>query len=109
MLKEDEWPFEYLVANGPDGLANVLETLFYRCQTDEQFAAEEHYILYQLGNQKSLIKTDMSVQPFQFWYYDLLGRPATKIVKETIGRFLWEKGGEKYRSQLDDNQELSHG
>lgn len=100
-MNENEWPFEYVLANGPEGLAKVLEGFLERCQQDPEFKAKEHYILYQLGNQRSLIKTDMSEQPFHFWYYDLLGRPATKAVKETIGRFLWEQGGEKERYKMD--------
>lgn len=99
MTNENEWPFEYVLANGPDGLAKVLDSFLARCEKDPDFAIQEHYILYQLGSQKSLIKTDMSEKPFHFWYYDLLGRPATNAVKETIGRFLWEKGGEKENFQ----------
>lgn len=86
---------EYHHAVGPQGLATVLALLLEKTQKDPQFAKQEHYILYQMGNQKSLIKVDMSEHPFQFWYYDLLGRPITGTVKDTIGRFLWEKAGEK--------------
>lgn len=88
---------QYIPAQGPDGLEKVLDNLFEKTQKDREFAGTEHYILYQLGNQKSLIKVDMSQPPFQFWYYDLLGRPATRTVKETVARFLWEKCGERER------------
>ncbi|WP_148339954.1 hypothetical protein [Aquicella siphonis] len=88
---------KYIPAQGPDGLKRVLEELLEKCKSDREFAAQEHYILYQLGGQKSLMKVDMSQAPFQFWYYDLLGRPMTKKVEETIADFLWDKGGERER------------
>ena len=83
-------------AIGPNGLTDVLNDLLAQREKDPSFS-REHFILYQLGNQKALIRVDTSQKPFQFWYYDLLGRPATKIVKETIARFLWDKCGEKER------------
>lgn len=88
---------EYTLAEGPEGLDQVLDAFLAKTKSDAKFAAEEHYILYQLNEQKSLIKVDMSQQPFLFWYYDLNGRPATEVVKTIIARFLWEKGGEKER------------
>lgn len=96
----------HIVANGPEGLAQVLAELLEECLQDVDFASREHYVLYQLGSQQSLLKIDMSKQPYQFWYYDLLGRPATRAVKETIARFLWEKCGEKeaFLSRLDEEK-----
>lgn len=88
---------EHTVANGPEGLKEVLEAFLQQAERDPEFRTQEHYILYQLKDQKSLIKVDMSARPFQFWYYDLLGRAATNAVKDTIADFLWEKGGEKER------------
>ncbi|OGT64188.1 MAG: hypothetical protein A3J38_02305 [Gammaproteobacteria bacterium RIFCSPHIGHO2_12_FULL_45_9] len=85
----------YRVVDGPEGLASALTDLFEQSKNDPVFAAEGHYLLYQLGQQKSLIKVDMSVQPFQFWYYDLLGRPATAAVKETVASFLLDKASER--------------
>lgn len=85
---------EYVIANGPQGLIDVLENHFERSQKDELFANQPHFILYQLGSQKSFIKVDMSKKPFQFWYYDLLGRPMTTAVKEAIALFLTEGVGE---------------
>lgn len=82
-------------AQGPEGLTYVLDDLLDQSLKDAAFAAAPHYVLYELGSQKSLIKVDMSMKPYQFWYCDLLGRPATKVVKETIARFLWEKCGVK--------------
>lgn len=90
-----EIPSNYIVAEGPDGLYQVLNELLDKAKSDAVFASQEHYIMYQIGNQKSLIKVDTNIIPFRFWYNDLMGRPATTIVKETIGRFLWEKCGEK--------------
>ena len=95
MTENDELASQYIVAQGPDGLSSVLSDILTKALSDSHFAATPHYILYQLKNQKSLIKADMSEKPFQFWYYDLLGRPAPNNVKETIARFLWEKCGEK--------------
>lgn len=85
---------DFIPAQGPEGLRDVLDDLLEKSR-DPVFAAEPHYIKYQLGGQKSLIKVDMSEKPYLFWYCDLLGRPITKAVHYTIADFLWEKGGEK--------------
>lgn len=98
-------PFQYDIADGPEGLSRLLEKYLERVKSDEEFAKEEHYILYSLGEQRSYIKLDMSQWPFQFWYSDLLGRPATRIVKDTIADFLWEKCGEKERFMKDNSSE----
>jgi len=93
-----------IIAEGPEGLEAVLMELLQKTQTDPQFAEQEHYILYKLGNQKSLIKADLSKKPFKFWHYDLLGRPATLAVKDTIAQFVWEMGGEKERYNHENNK-----
>jgi hypothetical protein len=100
---------EYTAAEGPEGLDQVLDLFLQKSKSDPQFAAQEHYILYQLSEQKSLIKIDMSQQPFLFWYYDLNGRPATEAVKKVIANFLWEKGGEKERYLEMPVQEYDNG
>lgn len=94
-MEYTDLPTDYIKAEGPEGLRSVLDNLLIN--------QESKYILYHLGNQQSLIKVDLSTKPFQFWYYDLLGRPATRIVKETLARFAWEKGGEKewYLQELE--------
>lgn len=84
---------DYIIAEGPEGLDRVLTELLEKSKADPIFASQEHYVMYQLGNQKSLIKVDTNQTPFKFWYYDLMGRPATIIVKEAIARFLWDKCG----------------
>ena len=96
-MRSNELPTEYELAEGPEGLMTFLEGLSTKAQQDPEFKFREHYVLYQLGSQKSLIKVDMTQPPYQFTYSDLLGRPATNAVKETIARFLWEKCGEKER------------
>ncbi|MBX3708573.1 MAG: hypothetical protein KIT56_08445 [Gammaproteobacteria bacterium] len=88
---------KYILANGPEGLRQVLDDLFEKVKSDSTFAAKQHFIMYQLGGQKSFIKVDMSKPPFQFWYNDVLGRPMTKAVEETIASFIWERCGEKER------------
>jgi hypothetical protein len=93
-MDNQESPSQYLIAEGPAGLGSVLDQLLQKSQADAGFAASDHYILYQLKDQQSLIKVDLSQRPFQFWYYDLLGRPATDAVKSVIADFLWEKCGE---------------
>ena len=87
--------YEYILAAGPTGLETVLGELLTKSKADPIFAAEPHYILYELGNQRSLIKVDTSRSPFYFWHFDLMGRPATMAIKEVIVRFLWEKCGIK--------------
>lgn len=90
-------PNDSIVAEGPEGLEKVLNELLEKSKQDPAFASQEHNILYKLGSQKSLIKVNTSQMPFKFWHYDLMGRPATTVVKETIARFVWEKCGEKER------------
>lgn len=99
-----EIPPNHIVADGPEGLERVLDELLEKSKTDTQFASDEHFILYQLANQKSLIKVDTSQLPFKFWHNDLMGRPATVAVKHTIAKFLWEKCGEKERCLYEDDQ-----
>jgi hypothetical protein len=85
----------YVVAKGPEGLRQVLNDFLAKAKADAQFKAGVHFILYELGSQKSMIKVDMSEWPAVFWHYDLLGRPATGVVKEVISRFVWESCGER--------------
>lgn len=95
--KDTGQDFHYEEAQGPEGLWNELVKLLERSKQDPSFIAQDHYIMYVLGGQRSLIQIDMTKKPFEFWYCDQQGRPPTKAVKETIARFLWEKGGEKER------------
>lgn len=96
-MERNELNKDYIPAHGPDGLREALDNLLARANADPEFAAAQHFILYELGNQKSLIRVDTTQQPFYFWYYDLLGRPITKNVKDIIAEFLWDKCGERER------------
>jgi hypothetical protein len=98
MMEDKDLPSPILAA-GPSGLESVLNDFLQHAQQDAAFAATEHYILYQFNQQKALIKVDTSQMPFHFWYYDLLGRPATNTVKEVIAQFVWDHCGEKERYQ----------
>lgn len=93
-MLDNELPSDCINAEGAEGLRKELDQLWDKSQNDPVFAAMPHYILYRLNQQKALIKVDMSERPVQFWYHDLLGRPATRIVKKTIAQFLMEKCGE---------------
>lgn len=84
-MSQNQFP-PYVVAEGERGLEKVLQDLLNN--TDQAAHAVEHYILYQMEQQQSLIKVDMSVCPFRFWHYDLLGRPATRKVKKIVAQFL---------------------
>jgi len=97
MTESKDLAFDYDIAQGPNGLREVLDSYFTKSQNDPTFAQVGHYILYTLGEQRSLIRVDTSAIPFHFRYCDLLGRPATRSVKEIIARFLWDKCGEKER------------
>lgn len=90
-------PAEYTLVEGLEALTNTLVSWLDASRVDPNFAKQPHYILYQVGKQKSWIKVDTSSIPFHFHYQDTLGRPATHAIKETIARFLWEKCGEKER------------
>lgn len=92
---------DYLNAEGPEGLSLALNELLEKSKKDPFFAKKEHYVLYQLGQQKSLIKIDTTKMPFRFWHYDLMGRPMTNVVKEVISNFLWEKCGGKSSYQAE--------
>jgi hypothetical protein len=97
-MQSDELDYSnYLTAQGPEGLRQILDDLLEKSIKDAAFATEPHLIQYLLGNQRSLIKVDMSEKPYLFWYCDLLGRPVTKAVQYAIADFLWEKCGEKER------------
>lgn len=96
-VMQPEERIDYEVANGPDGLRALLDELWERAQQ----TPGEFMILYQVGEQKSLIKVDARKQPFEFWYHDLMGRSPTNAVKTIIGTFLWERCGEKERYQDD--------
>lgn len=97
MNDDNDLGFQYEIAHGPQGLREVLDNYVVKSQADPKFAGVGHYILYQIGDQRSLIRVDTSEMPFHFRYCDLLGRPATKSVKDTIAKFLWEKCGERER------------
>jgi hypothetical protein len=90
-------PNEHIVAEGPEGLMQVLVDLLEKSKSDPAFAKKDHFILYRLGAQQSLILVDSTQIPFRLWHYDLMGRPATTAVTETIKQFLWEKCGERER------------
>ncbi len=84
---------DYIIAEGPQGLTRVLEDLLAKSKQDTSFAKQAHYVLYQLGGQKTMLKIDMSQQPFLIWHHDLMGRPMTTVVKDTLTQFLKEKCG----------------
>ena len=90
-----EMEMGFIVAQGPQGLEQVLNELLEKSKSDATFKEQPHYVLYELGNQKSLIKMDLNEKPVMFWHYDLLGRAATSVVKDVLARFAWERCGEK--------------
>lgn len=96
---------EFTIAEGPQGLKDVLSTFQAQARQDKEFRAKYHYIMYRLRDQKSLIKVDMSEHPYQFWYYDLLGRPATNAVKDTIAEFLYDESGDNVRNNKKSGSE----
>jgi hypothetical protein len=95
---------KYILAEGPDKLGQVLDDLLEKSKADPAFATQDHFVLYQLGSQKSLMKVDTSQRPFQIWYFDMMGRPETVVIKDTITRFLWDRcgGRELYSDEFDD-------
>lgn len=105
-MEDIKLPAGCVKVEGPEGLTKALDTLLSQCLEDKEFASKMHFLLYQLGNQRALIKIDMSEKPYHFWYGDLLGRPATRVVKETIARFLTDKCGEKdLFIEIEDGEE----
>src|SRR5438105_5312504 len=63
-----------LTVEGPEELKQTLSELSDPC-----------YIHYKYGKQESLIKISPS---FHIYHYNLLGRPATEIVKSIINDFI---------------------
>jgi hypothetical protein len=100
-MDTNELPGRYIIAEGPEGLTKILTDFLEKTKNDPAFVSSDHDVLYQLGSQKSLIKIDFRHKPYQFWYNDILGRPATSAVKEAIASFLWEKCGAKERVLAD--------
>lgn len=97
MQHDTDLNIDYIPVNGPAGLWEVLNGLLEKTRSEQVTGPAVHYLRYELGSQISFIKVDLNADPVQFWYYDLLGRPPTKAVKETIAKFLWEKCGEQGR------------
>jgi len=69
------------IAEGPRGLRSVLTALLGLPQNQRD---EPQEILYRLGGQESLILADLSKEPFHFYYNDIQGRPAPKMVRDII-------------------------
>src|SRR3990167_6140908 len=84
----------YIQANGLAGLSQTLDRLLEEHKHGEALTTPR-YVLYQLGSQQALIRVDIDQMPFRFWYCDLLGRPATRAIKEIIAEFLLDKCGER--------------
>lgn len=84
-------PTEFMRVMGPEALYNQLKECALFAKQNSAYASSEHYILYQLGMQKSLIKLDFSHDPLQIWYCDLQNRPVTNKVKEAVLRFIQEQ------------------
>lgn len=108
-LDEPTLEAPYLLADGPEGLRKTLEEILAKVQEDKDYAVNGQFILYRLGNQRSVIKVDLRSRPIKFWYNDLLGRPATQTVKKTIALFLMEKCGEKAENLKDLLGEQAEG
>lgn len=98
-------PESYIIAEGPEGLKKILEELLEKTKQDAVFAKQAHYVLYQLGNLKSMIRIDTDQVPFKFWCYDLMGRPITLPMREVMSQFLWEHWGVKDISLQDVTEE----
>ncbi len=88
-------PEDYIIAEGPEGLKKVLNDLWEEVEHNPNSAKQEHYILYQLSSQKSLIKIETDQMPFKFWCYDLMGRPITLPMREVLSQFLEEHWGKE--------------
>lgn len=80
-INEETLP-AYEIAEGPEALAALLDKLLEKYHQKNDSSENEYYILYKIGEQRSLIKVDISTMPFYFWFYDLLARPPTSSVKE---------------------------
>lgn len=93
MTPDDEKRIDYIDVVGPTELWEALLRLLEKTHQEAIQGPAEYYLRYTLGQQLSYIKVDLNAEPFQFWFYDSLGRPMTNAVKETIAKFLWEKGG----------------
>jgi hypothetical protein len=96
---------EMTIAEGPEGLKKVLNSFHEKALQDAGFRNQEHYILYQLKDQESLMKVDLSAHPYQCWFYDLLGRPATNAIKDTIADFIFSALNEQERQRYISRSE----
>lgn len=108
MQHDEAIEIEYIPAEGPEGLWNVLNDLLEKSQSLPESQPAEYYLKYHIGSQVSLIKVDFHADPVHFWYYDLQGRPPTNSVKETIAKFLWEKCGMQAKLENVLKEEVDH-
>ena len=86
---------ETIEAEGPEGLAAVLNHLWELSKQDPEFAVRDHCIMYKQGDQKSLMMFYMNGEKPEILFCDILKRPATSTVINITDAFLREKCGLK--------------
>lgn len=91
----------HTVVAGPEALKAALVRLWEACQNSPEIAKQDHYLLYQRGNQQSVLKIELNKKPFQFWYCDRDGRPMMPLMKRELANFTWENGVSKEKYQHD--------
>jgi hypothetical protein len=82
---------DIIKAHGPDELIQSLEGLYERANRDARFAAQPHYVLFQIGQQSSLLRFDIHKR--KVYHFNIDGYAATAPVKVAVQQFLEKAGG----------------
>ncbi len=78
----------YFVANGPEGLKEVLDKL-KRINADNSTKSAQYDIIFLHNSLTALLKVDMGRPQIKFWYHDFgFGRAAPTSVKDVIVGFI---------------------
>ena len=104
---EQDVPFQHDTVDGSKELTRLLCDYLEWSRQDQSFANNDHHILYRCGDQASLIRVETRAIPFSLYYCDLSGRPAPRVVKEAVARFLWDRCGEKEKYTNRDDHEMA--
>lgn len=80
--------YDYIPVQGLDHLSETLEMLYFKIKANPTLSSEDKYVLFQLGNQKSLLRITFAEEMPHFAYFDLFERPMTKNIKTVLINFL---------------------
>jgi hypothetical protein len=87
-MEQEKVQRQYFVANGPEGLKEVLAKL-KRINTENSTKSAQYDIIFLHNSLTALLKVDMSRPQVKFWYHDFgFGRAAPTSVKDVVVGFI---------------------